>query len=129
MDSMQFLGISFRSAVHVYWFLFSKGILVSSVLAFIALVRWRRWRGTGPMPYRVWEYPLYLHAGVTVLALGWTRGGSMESGSYSPDCIWWNALLAGLYGAILVITRSRAKAAQTASNQPPQRQVAGPAQQ
>jgi len=107
MDQVEFAGITFRSSVHWLWFLFTGGLFVVTALLALSLAQWRKRSRSAPDPILVWDYPLYIHATVAGVALIVTRGGRREYGSYSPDCIWWNLLVAGCYWLILAFFKRR----------------------
>lgn len=95
MSSPKFLGITFRSANHMYWFrlniiMLGACIIISAILVFL----------------KVWSLaiPILIAFGTTsaltaITAIIVTRFGKENGPYYSKDCIWFNGLLAGIYFA------------------------------
>ena len=102
MEKPKFFGLTFRSAGHVLWFVLSLTGLAVTTLVAVALALYRRVGDGGPSPIVVWQYPFWSHFGVGVAAVILTRAGTRQYRSFSIDCIWWNALMTALYGAILL---------------------------
>ena len=97
---MNLLATYFRSPNHAAWFFVSVAVLIISLIyAFYRL-------GTARA---IWRFVIGTHVGTVVLAIlvVATRGSGPV---YSIDCIWFNALMALIYGSLLYKTRAKSPA-------------------
>ena len=89
----EFLGIVFRSELHMMWFELTVGVLV---LATIILC--------GFLFFKSYEFPIFIFGSlgvaflcVSITSVGMTRFGTVNGENWSVDCIWYNALLSVIY--------------------------------
>ncbi|MDA2922669.1 hypothetical protein MYX07_05405 [Patescibacteria group bacterium AH-259-L07] len=101
MDPVVFWGIEFRNASHMVWFQMSMGFFALGILWFLV------WRIIPGLKARTadslfsalafWVYAAGSHGVASLGAIIETKGGTIITSMYSPDCIWFNALMAGIY--------------------------------
>ncbi|KKR36716.1 MAG: hypothetical protein UW46_C0007G0022 [Candidatus Yanofskybacteria bacterium GW2011_GWF1_44_227] len=95
METTIFLGITFRSASHLIWFVQSMVILL------VSMIYYARKIFTSSREIESFSGPtFYLTAfhGITILqAIVHTRLGRINGPIYSVDCIWFNSLMVLVY--------------------------------
>ncbi len=96
MELVEFWGLTFRSASHMHWFQLSVGgFIVSNV--------WFLLRCIFPREQKIfsffipWFCLFWWHVVTSVSAIAITKFGTVNGPRYSVDCIWFNALAAGIY--------------------------------
>ena len=89
----KFLGISFRSEHHKRHFILSMVALAISIGVFSIFVLVRQYSGL------VWflSFMTLCYGGISLEALVRTNGGVFNAKVWSVDCIWFNALMAGIF--------------------------------
>ena len=93
-----FLGIAFRSAGHLTWFLLSMFCLFKALIFVMQFIFSKK--ASIPM----WLYYLCFWHGLTsLMAVGATKGGKICVDGFSPDCIWFNGMMCGIYIGLLLI--------------------------
>lgn len=90
----------FRNAGHQAWFIISMA-LFTCILALSAWCKNVRWTG-------VFYWAVFFHANTSVMAFVVCVLLQRQSYAYSTDCIWFNALMAGVYYGVYRYNGSRA---------------------
>lgn len=94
MRTLEFLGITFRSAQHQTWFLQSMAFLLGGLVWFALAIKVRCLRPYRTVPWRIlWQ----LHLIAAYFAHRFTKGGELNGDIFSRDCIWFNSLLGVMY--------------------------------
>ncbi len=94
MDPVEFLGITFRNDDHMGWFIITMTILISTFIIGAVSIMWAK---NYEAPRMMWLAFGWFSALTSLDAVFETRFGTVNGYVYSVDCIWYNALLAGIY--------------------------------
>lgn len=94
MGTIEFLGITFRSAQHLEWFILTLVTLGANIY-FIAVCWVSGKRYTMPLAFCAISGGFSLF--YSILAAIITDFGAVSGPIWSGDCIWYNALLSVIY--------------------------------
>ncbi|MDA2935975.1 hypothetical protein MYX06_02050 [Patescibacteria group bacterium AH-259-L05] len=108
MDSVVFWGIEFRSVTHMEWFQTSIEFFVTTILLFMLMGILVKIGQAEPellfIPVVFWVVLIFFHGLASFAAYIITKGGAINGPAWSVDCIWFNALVAGVYIVFCLIT-------------------------
>ncbi|MBI1957046.1 MAG: hypothetical protein HYS44_01130 [Candidatus Niyogibacteria bacterium] len=93
MEPIKLFGIVFRSSSHMLWFIMTMVLLGESTVVSVICVRIKLYIG----PAILFSFLGILSLTISIAAVGVTEWGTINGPKWSADCIWYNALLAGLY--------------------------------
>ncbi len=91
MEQVEHFGIVFRNASHFLWLLQSMFILVVTLIFAVDKALRKR-----AISWGFWCAGTF-HGSTAIEALFITKAGTRVTRLYSPDCIWFNALMVGVY--------------------------------
>lgn len=97
METIEFWGIGFRSAIHLGWFQGTLIIFTATVVWFLANSIFLRKSITPSVSCVSWKFMALFHIIVSFQAIVFTKGGMDNSATSSVDCIWFNALVSFVY--------------------------------
>jgi len=105
---LHFMGISFRSHSHMYWFQGSMTFAIISAASLLWCLRTRPPRDTLRLVTIYWSLVLAFHVFASTTA-SWVAyekaiilGKDPNGPLFSVDCIWFNAMMSALYIAMIV---------------------------
>ncbi len=90
MDTVEFLGVSFRSSTHIAYFLGTASVFINVGLIYAMWMLWGYYRAALGASLCL----AGLEISVTAFAIYATAGGTLNGPLVSVDCIWYNELLA-----------------------------------
>lgn len=93
METVKFLGISFRSAQHLLCFGMTIGALGLSIIAFVAGILTKRYE----IPMFLYCFLGVLSLFISIIAVVKTKWGAFNGPIWSIDCFWYNGLLTIIY--------------------------------
>lgn len=106
MNIVQFLGIEFRSVEHLFWFKLSSATFLAYFVFFAARLIIKKFRKNFIFSVYVSIVSVLFcicHFEVSIKAYSFTKGGQINGNLFSADCIWFNGLLAIVYGLFCVL--------------------------
>lgn len=104
INPVEFLGITFRSANHLWRFLLTAFVLVMATAVGIAMIIEKSFYAAAVF----WSLLGCIFILVSVDAIQKTNWGAVNGSVYSVDCIWYNALLAGIcFSGVVLCLRLR----------------------
>lgn len=98
-EEIVFLNIIFRSMSHMVWFMFSMFFLLAVLISTI----WFILKKKAFILIGVYVLLAFLHGLASLAAIRATKGGRICNGAFSPDCIWFNELMCGIYIGLCVL--------------------------
>ena len=103
MESLELLGITFRSAQHMHWFVLTCFLFVISTLGFFTT------RDNLLIRTLSWHFLFYYHGFFAVASIVATEGGTINGVTWSVDCIWFNSLMAVMYLGLYLLLQKKKK--------------------
>lgn len=114
-EMLYFMGISFRSTSHMYWFQGSMTFALLSLASLVWCLRAQPARETLRLVLIYWSLVLLFHVGASVSA-SWVAyqkaivlGQDPNGPLFSTDCIWFNAMMSAGYVTMIVWLRRLAR--------------------
>ena len=105
MESVEFIGITFRHAGHLGWFQISMFILLLTMFVISVGIYKKKYSEIYTILKAWLMFMGFFHSIISILAIFLTNFGAITCGDLSSDCIWFNALMAGIYVALNLIIR------------------------
>lgn len=99
-DKVRFLGITFRSELHCAWFIDSTSFLAVLLVCAVAVLASATPKISSVLVVLLGIIAVFYHVSFAVAAVIYTKRGKMNGHIFSRDCIWFNALMAGVYIAL-----------------------------